>query len=593
VNTNQVSLLALSLFAVAEDPKLEQQEVGPVAQDVQYVVSARNAHLATVGRKGSRMVVTIDGVSGPKFDEILPARPYVDPRNSPPEMQQPQPVVFSPDGSRYAYVGRQSQELVLFVDGKESLRTPMAGISGVEVRVAFGGDDAKHIYYAQSCATGFELWIDGQKQPGSYLSSGSGESATDPVITRDGAHWAYVAQIERDKRTLVLDGKDAGYLGESPQFTADGQHFFCLVRQGPIVNLVVDGKPKVKSDGINRLCMAPAGNGFAAVLQRLQPPGEFLIMNGKKVEGSDCLNITRVVLSPDGKRCAALCVVSNQAQFVLVDGKKGLEYFNIIASSIAFSPDSSKLGYVATAGAKAFVVINEDESDEFQPLPSFAFSADGKRVVYTGSRSGSAMSFPVFVDDKPEQLSQGMNIDSFEFSPDGSRYAYLGPGANNGEPILVDGKNSGLCGRFKFSPDSQHFACAGYRAADGKRGLFVDGTLVYANERDARSFAFTPDSKHLCWISSEADAFVTYVDGQAVARCDNTLAFTQLEALPPLTRLGPDGQMHMVKELPSGWQVGPDGVLTLLGPVGAAVQRFRVTPAADSSLATLLAKAPK
>lgn len=599
-------LFAAGCPGLAQEPKVEQQELGPVAQDVQYVVSARNGHLATIGHKGSRVLVTVDGVSGPKFDEIVTAKPWIDPRGVPPERIQAQPVVFSPDGNRYAYVARQSQELVLVVDGKEVSRQAIPGSAGnLDVHVAFAGDDAKRILYAQSNAAGLEFWIDGQKQPGTYSSSGGDNGApTDPALTRDGAHCVYVAQIERDKRALILDGKDAGYLGENPQFTADGQHLFCSARQGPFENLIIDGKPKIKTDGVHRLCMAPVGNTFAAVLQRVKPPGEFLIVNGKKIEGSDGTSIARVLFSPDGKRCAALCVASPTTQFVLLDGKKGHEYLNIPAGTIAFSPDSAKLGYVAQAGSKSFVVINEDESDDFDVLPNFAFSADGKHVVYSGSRRGSPpLTWPVYVDGKAEQITQGNSFETFQFSPDGKRYAYCGVGGPSGvgQPILVDGKDSGLLGKFAFSADSKHLACAAYRASDGKRGMFLDGKLVYANERAIRNFAFTPDSQHLYWIVSEpgqdpangqAD-YVTYADGVVVARCDNNTAFGMLVVLPPPTRSGLDGQLHEVKELPSGWQVGPDGVLTLIGPVGPVVKRFRVTPASDSNLATLLAKAPK
>ncbi|HUK81694.1 MAG TPA: hypothetical protein VLZ12_03590, partial [Verrucomicrobiae bacterium] len=55
------------------DAKVEEQEVGPVGtlQDVNYVVSPHGVHLASVARKGSRMNVIVDGVAGPKFDEII------------------------------------------------------------------------------------------------------------------------------------------------------------------------------------------------------------------------------------------------------------------------------------------------------------------------------------------------------------------------------------------------------------------------------------------------------------------------------------------------------------------------------------------
>ena len=293
-------------------------------------------HLATVAHKGSRIAVTVDGVTGPKFDEIVaPSISYIDPRpyqnvniNLIPRNL---PVTFSRDGKRFAYVARQGQEWVVMADGKEMLRIPAA--TGQDIRLEFSGDDGKHLFFAKSGFAGYELWVDGQKMPGYYGSGGGGTEGTiDPLITRDGAHFAYVASMGThpgDKRTVIVDGKDAGYLGDNLAYTADGTHLFAIVRQGAVVWLAVDGKPKIKTDGIAQIIMAPSGNGFAAVLQRLQPPGQFLIFNGKKVEGSDCQSIDKVVISPDGKHFAAICSASAQVKFVLIDGKKGQEYFMI------------------------------------------------------------------------------------------------------------------------------------------------------------------------------------------------------------------------------------------------------------------------
>ena len=134
--------------------KVEEQDVGPVGtlQDVNYVVSPRGGHLATVAHKGSKMAVILDGEAGPKFDEIItPSVGYIDPRPyqnvdinlSPRNL----PVTFSRDGKRIAYVARQSQEWVVMADGKEMLRIP-AGVTGQDIRLVFSGDDGKHLFFA-------------------------------------------------------------------------------------------------------------------------------------------------------------------------------------------------------------------------------------------------------------------------------------------------------------------------------------------------------------------------------------------------------------------------------------------------------------
>ena len=598
--------------------KVEEQDVGPVGtlQDVNYVVSPRGGHLATVAHKGSKMAVILDGEAGPKFDEIItPSVGYIDPRpyqnvdiNLIPRNL---PVTFSRDGKRIAYVARQSQEWVVMADGKEMLRIP-AGVTGQDIRLVFSGDDGKHLLFARSEYGGFALWVDGQKWPGLYTSGGGGTAGTvDPVISRDGNRIAYIAQIARDKSTVIVDGKDAGFVGDNLAFTADSKHLFALVHEGAFTWLTVDGKQKMKTDGITQLVMTSEGNGFAAVLQRPNPPGQFLVINAKKIEGSDCQSIDKVVISPDGKHFAAMCSASTQVKFVLIDGKKGQEYFMIdqqsasLTTGLQFSPDSSKVGYIGRTGAnKSFVVINDDESDAFEGGANFLFSPDGKHVVMSGmqntrspnSPGGVTSSWPVFIDGKAERLWRGGSLDTFAFSPDMTRHAYFTGAStwmgNGTGPVFLDGKETGIDGNFTFSPDSKHIAIVGYRAAENKRGLFVDGKQVYSNERNVNYRAFTPDGQHLFWMASEpakepgAFESVIYLDGKPIVRCDRTDSGAVAQIY------GGNSSSPFMKT-PPAWNVGSDGVLTMLAPVGDVVKRFKITPSSDTSLATLLAGATK
>jgi len=620
-----VITLGLLFSSVSAAAKVEEQVVGPVAQDVKYVVSPRGVHLASVARKGSRVVVIVDGAEGPKFDEIVtPTSAYVDPRPQA-EAQRAaslagrtgpdtsaRPVIFSKDGRRFAYVGRQGKEWVLMVDGKETVRLPSEGIVGTTVNMSleFTGEDGKHLMFTRSVFGGYELWVDGQKMPGIFGSGGGGTQGTiDPLFTRDGARFAYAAQISRDKSTVIVDGKDMGYVGDNLHFTADGQHLFSLVRQGAIVGLTVDGKLKMKTDGISQLVMAPAGGAFAAVVQRLNPPGEFLVVNGKKVEGSDCTRILKVAFSPDGKHFAAVCSVANNVNFVLIDGKKGQQYDGIwMPEMLAYSADSSKVGYVAQSANKFFVVINEDESDAFDGAAlKFLFSPDGRRVAYCGmQQSPPPGGFKLYIDGKLERIDEQANCASVTFSPDGSHYAY----ATSPSGIMyLDGKPTGLRGeKFAFTPDSKHVAVWGNKpsvdpkqgvlaqfARAAAQGLFVDGQHVWGTfeNQNVRYRAFSPDSQHLYWMTSERPSgpnakpglieTVIYLDGKPVVRTDRV---DSGEA----ALIYPGGQFNFA-EPPPAWELGSDGVLTFLGPVGDVIKRFRITPSPDTSIATMLAAA--
>ena len=130
--------ITLPVFA---EVKIDEQEIGSVSHDAQYVVSEHGGHVVAAGHKGSRFVVTVDGTAGPKFDEIRTVTDYIDPRgvDQTQARSRIKPVVFSKDGSRYAYVGRQGNEFVVIADGKELLRAPVENPNQVDVRCSSPG----------------------------------------------------------------------------------------------------------------------------------------------------------------------------------------------------------------------------------------------------------------------------------------------------------------------------------------------------------------------------------------------------------------------------------------------------------------------
>ena len=597
--------------------KFETQAVGPVAEGAKYVVSPHGVHLATVAGKGSRINVIVDGAAGPKFDDIiLPALPYVDPRpylaegraagTLPANVHPLAPVTFSRDGRRFAYVARLGQEWVLMADGKEVLRLPVT--SGSDLRIEFSGDDGKHLLFARSVYAGYELWADGQKWPGYYAVGGDGstEETIDPITSPDGAHIAYAASLDErgEKRALIVDGRVAGYLGERLQYTADSNHLVCVSRTPKGQSVLVDGKPLFSGRQILAVYVPPVGNRLAFALTHFNKDGtaaegSFLLVDGKPVEASLTpeRSISHFLFSPDGKRYAAVCGGASH-RFVVIDGKKGQEYFDIdknapgLTQGIAFTPDSSRVIYTARATTGQFVVINEDESDVLVNA-WYQTSADGKHLAYGGTVGQAAQKLLLSIDGKVQAVPPGI-MSSFTFSPDGAHYAFVHQqGGDKG--IFLDGKNTGLNGDFAFSPDSQHLAVAGFRPSDNKPGLFVDGQLVFDSyDKPLQQHAFTPDSRHLIWMTREPAAgakaapgvyeFVVYVDAIPAVRCDSVIdALGNLRSLyGPLTA--------SLKTSPA-WTVDPAGTLTFLGPVDDNVMRFNGTPSADTSLETMIAEA--
>jgi hypothetical protein len=613
-------IFAINLSMRAE-PKVDVDIVGPVSDpDAKYVVSPSGSHVATVGHKGSRMVVTVDGVAGPTIDEVItPVLSWIDVRYQdriPPEEQgftSPKPVTFSKDGNHYAYVARMKQEWVLMEDNKEVLRMPAGGIVGgtagiagsagnTDIRLQFGGDDGKHLYFAKSSYAGFELWMDGQKLPGYYFSGGGGSAGTmDPIISTDGNHIAYIGTLGTrpgDKQTVFFDGKDTGYYADNLQLSPDGLHLIGVGKDGPAQTLVVDGKPLMKADGILRISVAPVGSHLAVVISKRLANGnigQVLIVHGKPVPETLCEQIPFVTFSPDGQRVAALCSRSG-AQWMVVDGKKGQEY-QVIDQSVntmtgitgpTFSPDSTKFGYCAGMGQKHYIVIDDDESDGYDNSATFKWTADSKHLICHGTRSYSSV---VTIDNKPQHIIKGFNMDVFTATPDFAHYAYSDSNGRASGEVVVDGKDTGINGMFAYSPDFQHIVIVGYRALDGKNGIFLDGKFVAPNLQAIPICAFSADSQHLSWLSIEPntgpdrdkDAFtaIIYCDGKPVAHCQRS---GQGQSV-----LFPNGFVQSVKPIPA-WQSNSDGTFTILAPTEDGIKRHKIT-ASDTTLATLLADA--
>src|SRR5262249_41683819 len=142
-------------------------------------------------------------------------------------------------------------------------------------------------------------------------------------------HIAYMAQMDRDKQALILDGADAGYFGDNISFSPDGKHLYCINHSPKGDALLKDGKSLFSAKQLVSYFLARTGDSVVAQLIHQNQDGSmgyFLLVNGKPVESSLSANpIANVIFSPDGKHFAAICG-SAQIQFVVADGKKGQEY---------------------------------------------------------------------------------------------------------------------------------------------------------------------------------------------------------------------------------------------------------------------------
>ncbi|HEU5217807.1 MAG TPA: hypothetical protein VFU23_04065 [Gemmatimonadales bacterium] len=588
-----LALLSSTTIAQAQATKVESQLLVTGETGMEFSVSPHGGHVAVVTQKGSRWVVIYDGTVGPLFDEI-PNSSYK--------------IIWSPDGSRWAYIGRIGREYTVMVDGKEQLKVPATDETGIAGVLSKGGptptftQDSKHFVYGiQVVGPGpggarfreIRVVYDGVVGP---PNGGDGPIVAYPV---EGPHHAYLITARaqtalnptgQDKQLLVVDGKVAPYVAGDLQYTADGTHLFSqrtvvIPGKGGVTELLVDGRPVMRAQAI-RVFTAPAGNAFVAVVSQQPQPGvnnSFLVVGATRIPGTDCGGgYASVTFSADGKHYAAPCQVGSGMVQMVIDGKMGREYRMI--NEFAFSPDGTHSMYKAFAG-KTFVVTGEAESDGYQAVDSLRFG--GTHTGFLATKASGSSPWEVVIDGKSMPRSDATAASLFKLSPDGSHWAYI-TGFGNAVGLALDGVDQPMAtirgfqrdwhgARFVWSADSKHFATFGTSKSMPNyddSGIFFDGKFLKLNVNYAFNPTFTPDGKHFLFLTQDPgnSKESVYVDGKVVVQVDvnNSLA-----------------------DNPAAWEVGADGVLTLVAQDAGAIKRFRITPGTDTSIETLLAMGKK
>jgi hypothetical protein len=558
--------------------KIEEKIMAPVQDRAKFEVSPHGVHVATIETDGSRAVVWYDGVEGPKFDEILP--------------QNGGNVAFSPDGNRYAYCARLGNQLVVMVDGKELTRrseTVDGHYDAKNCDLAFTAN-SKHVYYRS--------WVDlGNERGKSFMRfvfdgkpSPPGSVDKDSIaISPDGEHFAYTLTISdprgQDRYEFAVDGKVMPYVAGGAQWTADSKHLYTQRRSPPNgTELLFDGRPIAKAFNFS-VNIPPVGDMVVVAVTGGTNfhPFSFLVVNGKKVPGSDTVErgmIDKVIFSADGKHYAAIYGDLNSHHYVLTDGKRGQEYVSV--DKLAFTPDSSTLVYTAYVNGKSFVVIGDQEFGgvltAYQPI----FAPVGNRVATFMGVNGN----PGLLLDRKLAALNARGGSDLSFTPDGVHYAYFATDGLGGR-LVIDGApqpQSSLSGdiidmqspsalKYIFSADSKHvahFAVPPTSTGDYQRGVFLDGKYVQISAEGTNTdLTFSPDSKHLFWIHPYGNQLLRlFIDGK------------------PLVDFYAAG--NSLSSVPRWMEFGPDGTLSFLAQDDNSLKRITITLSPETSLATML-----
>src|SRR5882762_7920982 len=235
-------------------------------------------------RPQKRMVAAVvyyDGVEGPKFDEIFPLS------NSGTGSR----MAFSPDGNHYAL---------------RALRQSIGGDGGRQRACA------QHRYASRKvCMDKCQARLHIEQHASFYVAQMHETQPIDQTVSRfvfdgkadmpsanidnfvlspDGNHYAYIRNDPDRRRPwmLIVDGKPATYQAGAPQWTSDSKHLYTQKRSAAGTDLLFDGKPVMRANGF--VVYIPPVGDMLVVAVTVATNGvsrSFLVLNGKKVPGSD------------------------------------------------------------------------------------------------------------------------------------------------------------------------------------------------------------------------------------------------------------------------------------------------------------------
>ncbi len=234
------------------------------------------------------------------------------------------------------------------------------------------------------------------------------------------------------------------------------------------------------------------------------------------------------VASPDSRRVAFRVgkTRGGQAQAVMLDGDMGRKSPTLYGP--VFSPDSSTVGIVHTAGDQGVLEVDNRVLTVQEPVAPVIFSPDSKRTAFI-AREGTQRF--VVVDAKRQLVV-------YDEVP----------------PEMIT-----------FSPDSKHIAFVARRG----RAWFV---VVNGQEGEAYSIAshpvFSPDSQRLAyWVQKSSGQWVVVVDGQedllAIGDAPGGLVFSpDSSMLTAVVKRNKRWHVVINNRFEPGYEaIGPDGVV--------------------------------
>ncbi len=438
--------LILSLMAEvawAEQPKpvvsiketpLGAPEAG--ARKDQAIFSADGRHVVWPVTQDNKWFVVLDGKPSPMYDWIL--------LNT---------LTLSREGGHLAFVEQVADGLRMIVDG-----SPQKIYNAVSPPM-FSRDGSRIAYVVKQTreSKGEQVVVDGKESP--EYGRIAHRSLT---FSRDGKRFAFSA--ERDGKCFwVIDGREGkAYEHIGPvEFSRDGARFAYAGQQAGGFVAVIDGVEAGAYEKIGAFSFSPDNRrtGFVGLRNRRM----YAVIDGKEMSEFDL--VFEPVFSPDSKRVLYIAGDARSA-CVVVDGKPRKFYDRIL--SVRYSGDGRRIMYLALEGRRQRVVIDEEEGKPYDLIAQMAINDDGSRWAYTakevdkqvmvvnGEELSGALNMTMSPGDgrfiaharedgnRAVMLVNGVEVGKYDAFPAGTRWVFDGPdrfyamAVKNGELVRLE-----------------------------------------------------------------------------------------------------------------------------------------------------------
>ncbi len=426
---------------------------------------------------------------------------------------------FSPDGSRFAYIGVSDKGTRIVADGED--RTYVAVIDGVSYPVIDGEISetshetvdigelgalipaAPRVTYVGVVGTECRMVVDGEPGPMFHRISS-------PVFSPDSRRLAYVGSHNSDGDTLIVDGEAIATAekidSHSLQFSPDGERLVYAVSE-PEPKLFVDGKVWPLEHGVLLWTPVFSDDSWHLAYVDGEPQGTCrVLVDG--VAGGTYRDVGRLQFAPDGETVWYWARQGWDEERVVMGDDISPVYDEVEATPWAslqlplkgpapvFSKNGEHYAYVARKGDESFVVLDGKEQERYPDVLLVRFSPDGNKLAHWVELADGRYAMVVNGEIVGEHGGCGPPP---IFSPDSRRMAYevhVGEAPRRQEHYVIDGDEhpgGEFVSHLEFSDDSQHYAYTvterrgrEWMVLDGEAGptFETDGSVRYIGVRD-------------------------------------------------------------------------------------------------------------